>query len=201
MIRLHGDWSCLCDILFAATLLHAEVMVHPILERDDLQRCLMAHEATALHVKGFYDMEAAKELGKQPAQEAKRGHACNWKISTSRGLGSSDVLTLGNHAPFNVACTSGNQSDIDAYFEGVQQELREGRSVVHNDVSHTQLWPLDKFHLELDEAWPGGAGLARETKGGKRPFSGGLPRVMIGPMCWKKGFIHVIKMGPLSPSQ
>ena len=177
----------------------AEVMVRPILEGDDLQR-LMTHEATALHVEGFYDTETAKELGKQLAQEATRGRARNWKISTSRGLESSDVSTLGNHAPYNVACASGNQSDIDAYFDGVRQELRERRSVVHNDVSHPQLWPLDKFRLELDEAWPGGAGLARETKGGKRPFSGGLPRVMIGPTRWKKGFIHVDEMGPLSPS-
>lgn len=179
---------------------HAEVMVRHILEGDDLQR-LMTHEATALHVKGFYDTNAANDLGERLAQEAKRGRARNWKVSTSRGLESSDVSTLGKHAPYNVACANGNQSDIDSYFEGVRQELRERRSFVENDISHPQLWPLDKFRLELDEAWPGGAGLARETKGEKRPFSGGLPRVMLGPTRWKRGFIHVDEMGPLSPSQ
>ena len=108
--------------------------------------------------------------------------------------------TLGAHPPFNVACASGNKKDIDAYFEGVRQELRERRRVVDNDVVHHQLWPLDKFRLELDEAWPAGAGLARENDGEKRPFSGGLPRVMMGPTRWKRGFIHVDEMGPLSPT-
>lgn len=178
----------------------AEVMARHILEGDDLQR-LVTHEATALHVKGFYDTNTANKMGERLAQEAKRGRARNWKVSTSRGLESSDVSTLGKHAPYNVACANGNQSDIDAYFEGVRQELRERRSVVENGISHPQLWPLDKFRLELDEAWPGGAGLARETEGGKRPFSGGLPRVMLGPTRWKRGFIHVDEMGPLSPSQ
>jgi hypothetical protein len=178
----------------------AEVIVRHCLEGDDLQR-LMTHEATALHVKGFFDTNTAKELGERLAQEATRGRARNWKISTSRGLESSDVLTMGAHAPYNVACASGNQSDINAYFEGVRQELNDRRTVVDKKVSHPQLWPLDKFRLELDEAWEGGAGLARELKGGKRPFSGGLPRVMIGPTRWKRGFIHVDEMGPLSPSQ
>jgi hypothetical protein len=161
----------------------------------------MTHEATALHVKGFYCTNTARELGERLAHEAKRGRARNWKVSTSRGLESSDVSTLGAHAPYNVACANGNQSDIDAYFDGVRQELNERRTVVEKNVPHPQLWPLDKFRLELDEAWEGGAGLARELKGGRRPFGGGLPRVMIGPTRWKRGFVHVDEMGPLSPSQ
>jgi hypothetical protein len=170
------------------------------LQTQDLKR-LMTHEATALHVKGFYDKNAAAQVGERLAQEALKGRARNWKVSTSRGLESSDVSTLGAHPPFNVACASGNKKDIDEYFEGVRQELRERRRVVDNDVVSHQLWPLDKFRLELDEAWPAGAGLARESDGGKRPFSGGLPRVMMGPTRWKRGFIHVDEMGPLSPTQ
>ena len=180
----------------------SEVIVRDkIMEAQDLQR-LMTHQAIALRVQGFYDTNAAQEIGRRLAEEAIIGKARNWKVSTSRGLESSDVSTLGAHAPFNVACAKGSQSDIDAYFEGVRQELSERRIVLDkNHVLHHQLWPLDKFRLELDEVWPCGAGLARETTGERRPFSGGLPRVMMGPTRWKRGFIHVDEMGPLSSTQ
>jgi len=179
----------------------AQVIVRDqVLEGADLQR-LVTHEATALHVKGFYETNAAQTLGERLAEEARKGRARNWKVSTSRGLESSDVSTLGAHPPFNVACANGSQAEMDAYFEGVRQELGERRRVVEDDAVRHELWPLDKFRLELDEAWPEGAGLARETTGEKRPFSGGLPRVMMGPTRWKRGFIHVDEMGPLSPTQ
>lgn len=172
-----------------------------LLERDDLDR-LVKHEATALHVQAFYDTDAARDLGDRLAKEAELGRARNWKVGTSRGLESSDVLTLGAHVPYNVACANGDQAEINSYFEGVRQELATRRRVVENDESSKpMLWPLDKFRLELDEAWPSGSGLARETKGGKRPFGGGLPRIMLGPTRWNRGFIHVDEMGPLSPTQ
>ena len=175
----------------------AEVMIrNERLLTEDLQR-LMTHQATALHVKGFFDPEASAVLGKRLAHEADQGKAQNWKVSTSRGLESSDVSTLGKHAPYNVASATGKQEDIDAYHVGAWEEFADRRW----DGTTPQLWPMDKFRLELDEAWSSGAGLARESTGSKRPFGGGLPRVMMGPTRWKRGFIHVDEMGPLSVQQ
>jgi hypothetical protein len=164
---------------------------------------LMKHDATALHVKGFYNSEAAAELGANLAKEAQQGKGNNWKVSTSRGLESSDVTTMGEHVPYNVATASKNPEDIDNYFEGVRRELQQ-RRLQRSGVgkTHVPLWPLDKVRLDLDEEWPQGAGLARsQNKGENRPFGGGLPRVMIGPTRWKRGFVHVDEMGPLNEHQ
>jgi len=176
---------------------HAEVIIRQRrLLSCDLQR-LMTHQATALQVKGYFDPFTSATLGQKLAHTAHQGMARNWKVSTSRGLESSDVSTLGRHAPFNVASATGKQEDMEAYFTGVWEELNDRRM----DGSTPQLWPMDKFRLELDEGWPSGAGLAREMSGEKRPFGGGLPRVMIGPTRWKRGFIHVDEMGPMSAEQ
>jgi hypothetical protein len=117
-------------------------------------------------------------------------------VSTSRGLESSDVSTLGQYSPFNVASAGNNPSTMNEYFLGVQQE-----HCIRRIDSQTQgpfLWPLDLLRLQLDEAWPAGAGLARSEDG--RPFGGGLPRIMRGPTRWRKGYIHVDEMGPLNLS-
>jgi len=184
---------------------------------------LFEHRATGLHVKNFYNKHAAKELGKRLAVEAESGQGKNWKVSTSRGLESSDVFTLGAHDPYNVASASNDPADIDAYFDGVLQEFEnrrlmvcEGASAPSTTTSTTstpaaatavpQLWPLDLLRLRLDERWPYGAGLAKEEEGSsggsrRRCFSGGLPRVMLGPTRWKQGYIHVDEMGPLNAKQ
>ena len=172
----------------------ADVITSSRLNRADLER-LMRHDATAIHIPGFFDRESAKLIGSQLANEYLAGKGQNWRISTSRGLESSDVATLGEHPPFNVACSTNSSIDKDNYFDGVQRELRMRRRSKDGTV---QLYPLDLLRLELDEVWPEGAGLAREVQGSKRPYSGGLPRIMRGPTRWKKGYVHVDEMGPLN---
>ena len=205
----------------------SETIVSPdgILHPHHLSR-LFRHEATALHVQNYYHSADAARLGEEILLESMErtrsgGGSSNWKISTSRGLESSDVGTCGEHTPYNVAvareyqaataatATRGKPTALDEYFEGVQREFRSRRkrrcsSKTHDNASdYYQLWPLDKFRLDMDESWPSGAGLARETKQKgddtfPRPFGGGLPRIMYGPTRWKRGFIHVDEMGPLN---
>jgi hypothetical protein len=238
-----------------------------VLRTDDLVR-LFRHEATALHVPNFYHPDTASSLGDELIRESSSssswsgggrrrrregggrgggiggGGVSNWKVSTSRGLESSDVYTLGEHVPYNVAVASAttatagaargidddggrrredgddddgssNSSSTDDYFEGVRREFRSRRLRRRfqddydddDDVDdgyrpdRYRLWPLDKLRLELEEAWPAGAGLAREggTTGSRRPFGGGLPRIMRGPTRWRRGFVHVDELGPLDP--
>lgn len=115
---------------------------------------------------------------------------------------SSDVSTLGKHLPYNVILSSSNPDAVDEYFRGAAEEMRERRSKQDGgSAREPSLWPLDKLRLELDEAWPSGAGLAREPHGRRRPFGGGLARVMVGPTRWRKGFIHVDELAPLSPQR
>ena len=104
---------------------------------------------------------------------------------------------------------------IDEYFEGVLREFQSRRRIQEshtstnnndNTANYYQLWPLDKLRLELEERWPSGAGLARETthqhdSSYPRPFGGGLPRIMRGPTRWKRGFIHVDELGPLNTNK
>ena len=229
-----------------------------VLRTEDLIR-LFRHEATALHVPNFYHRDSASRLGGELIRESNApptrvdgdgggGGMRNWKVSTSRGLESSNVSTLGEHPPYNVAVaardggrmmgaggddgrmssssSSSSSSPTDDYFEGVKREFRSRRIRRRDDdgdddhdgdpsggSDHYRLWPLDKLRLELEEAWPAGAGLAREEGGGRtagdmhggrrpsRPFGGGLPRIMRGPTRWRRGFVHVDELGPLDPGR
>ncbi|KAL7542569.1 hypothetical protein ACHAXR_011897 [Thalassiosira sp. AJA248-18] len=232
----YGNLPSLIDTGPASeTIVSTDGILHP----HHLTR-LFRHEATALHVPGFYLPESAKRLGEELILESK-SNSNNWKVSTSRGLESSDVGTLGEHSPYNVAVArdyqrssrddeggerSSSSSPIDEYFEGVQREFqfrrrrnkRHGNKDGDDDSDRYQLWPLDKLRLELEEAWPSGAGLAREMVSEQqqqqqqrgndnqqlsypRPFGGGLPRIMRGPTRWKRGFIHVDELGPLNTNR
>jgi hypothetical protein len=177
----------------AEVILSSDTTLH---ERDLIR--LMRHDALAIHVPGFYHTASAQQLGQLLAQEAETSSAArNWKVSTNRGLESSDVFTLGQYPPFNVASAGNNPVAIQEYFRGVQKE-HFNRRIDPLYPSRPFLWPLDLLRLQLDEAWPSGAGLARYEDG--RPFGSGLPRIMKGPTRWKKGYIHVDEMGPLNIS-
>jgi hypothetical protein len=171
------------------------------LQSEDLQR-LFQHKVTAIHVREFFDKDAAKKWGDILEAEVQAGKSRNWKVSTSRGLESSDVYTLGEHLPLNVASASNDVNDLKEYFDGVIREFDLRRKPSIAAIAGTNLppmlWPLDLLRLQLDEAWPAGAGLGRETAGQKRPFGGGLPRIMKGPTRWKQGFIHVDEMSSLN---
>jgi hypothetical protein len=156
---------------------------------QDLQD-LFSHRHLAIHIPNFYPRESAIQLGELLAAEAENsGDAKNWKVSTSRGLESSDVFTLGAHMPWNMAVS---QNMTDTYFENVPKEFYHRRL---SPQIAKRLWPLDQLRLELDEVWPKGANLSRS---GSKCMGGGLPRIMLGPTRWKKGLIHVDELGPLN---
>ena len=97
---------------------------HRRLEPSHLQQ-LFRHEATAVHVREFYPTEAARQLGRELAGQ---NNTRNWKVSTTRGLESSDVFTAGKHAPFNVASSGENRErEQNEYFDNVLLELDERR--------------------------------------------------------------------------
>lgn len=173
----------------------AEVIVRDSLCWSDLQR-LFQHQATALHIPNYFPKASAIELGAQLAEQVKDGKARNWKVSTAQGLESSDVFTLGAHVPYNVAVAN---NSLKEYYTQVQKEFRQRRRDDSNNKANS-IWPLDLFRLELDQAWPQGAGLARDTNEPEHCRGGGLPRIMLGPTRWKRGFVHVDELAPLSES-
>ena len=177
---------------------------------------LLSHKHLALHITNFYPRESARKLGQELAEQAVGGGSSssssstklnNWKVSTVRGLESSDVFTLGAHQPWNMATSSKEQ--IDEYFRQVPIEFQQRRRNNNNCDTDTAkiLWPLDQLRLELDEIWSMGTNLSRSTtttnttnqnnNNNDRCMGGGLPRIMIGPTRWKKGLIHVDELGPL----
>ena len=80
-----------------------DVITVNTLDHRSLQE-LFSHRACAVHVPGFYPAGAAAtaacRLEKQSVQ--------NWKVSSPRGLESSDVLSVGK--PFNVASQEGPEA-------------------------------------------------------------------------------------------
>ena len=88
---------------------------------------LTNHTITVLKVKEFFPKQQSKQLGRQLSQQ--QTSAKNWKVSTSRGLESSDVTTLGKHVPYNIAKSNNNTNE---YFENVKEELIRGSRFAHH---------------------------------------------------------------------
>lgn len=77
-----------------------DVITRATLTKPDLE-ALFNHQASAVHVPGFYPLEAsAVAAGRLEGQSTQ-----NWKVSSPRGLESSDVLSVGK--PYNVAAQEG----------------------------------------------------------------------------------------------
>jgi hypothetical protein len=155
---------------------------------------LLRHQVTAIHVPQFLPTKDAERIAKELEVEGRR----NWRVSTSRGLESSDVATAGAHAPYNTV-PNNDADQKELYFQGVMQELQR-RRIDPTTGKLRCLWPMDLLRLQLDELWTPGCGLAKDPTTG-RPFGGGLPRIMEGPTRWKRGLIHVDEMGPLRAKQ
>jgi hypothetical protein len=179
------------------------LLTKPELEQNDLKK-LFNHEITALQIKSFYPSSHAQKIAKELSEKAKKGEVDNWRVGTERGLEVSDVWTEGEYIPYNVAVAT---DKVEDYYQGVTKDFRKRRLIpisnsnggeAASDVQ-PRLWPLDQLRLELDEIWMDGAGLSRDKE--KRVQGGGLPRIMMGPTRWKRGFIHADQYSPLKKGE
>lgn len=82
-----------------------DVITTDTLDRASLT-ALFKHEACAVHVPGFYPKQAAVGCATRLEGQSTQ----NWKVSSPRGLESSDVLSVGK--PYNVAAQEG-QAALD----------------------------------------------------------------------------------------
>ena len=66
----------------------------PILQSHHLQS-LLSHKVCALHIKNFLHPSVTRFYASSYLDQARQGKARNWKVSTSQGMESSDVMTIG----------------------------------------------------------------------------------------------------------
>lgn len=93
-----------------------DVITRSSLTQADLAE-LFAHRACAVHVPGFYPAKAAASVATRLLGQSTQ----NWKVSSPRGLESSDVLSIGK--PYNVAAQEGPEA-----IEGELRRKRQGLS-------------------------------------------------------------------------
>jgi len=133
----------------------------------DLLADLFERRSCALHIPGYCSKEVAANLSSWIMEKS---NLENWKVNVFRDgtpeRADSDV-SYGIGIPFGHAVKS--RADFVRYFNEAAPLSREIRAAAQG------LAPLDRLRLDLDEAWPAGARVAR-YKGLRRGL--GLARVM-----------------------
>ncbi len=200
----YGDINALVDTKMSILKLKANQVTERSLKK------LFRHEVAAIRVPNFFPAEACDYLSESFLEQP----TSNWKVSSSRGMESSDVESI--VTPYNVALGRGPEC-IQQYFENAKhftQSLRQngGRQTASTNASTTQLddrggggshhfifptlTPIDLLRLQLDETWPDGATIGKDTKSGNHLLAGAV-RIMRGAQhgsnnnISSQGFIHV----------
>lgn len=161
-----------------------QILTTDALTREGLA-ALFERRISALHVPGFCTPESAESLC---AWVMARSGIENWKVSVFRNgvakVEDSDT-SYGIGIPFGLAVRS--REDFVRYFQEAGPLAREMRTAAGG------LSPIDRLRLDLDEAWPKGARIAR-FRGLRRAL--GLARVMTPTGLFEgvaktEGMVHV----------
>ena len=185
---------------------------------------LFAHRVSAVRVPNFFPKAACDRLADTFLQSRDHGWTQNWKVSSSRGMESSDVESIGS--PYNVALGGGPEA-LEQYFQDAKRlrnTLRQdgGRAMVgrtetpppEHEAGNVSEWafptltPIDLLRLQLDEVWPDGATVGKDRTSG-RALLAGAGRIMSaganvgkdaggGGLKYSKGFCHVDDLSVMS---
>lgn len=173
----YGDTAALVE-KFPAAVATSGLLTVPQLCGESLSM-LFTHKVAAIRVPQFYPKGACKL---QTRRLLDSDSIQNWEVSSSRGLESTDVQSVG--VPYNMAVQNG-MSSLEKYFSDAIPSARALRVPVKGDEIPV-MGPIDKLRLELDEVWPEGAVVGRD-KATKRVLRPGIARVMRGPTTWMDG--------------
>ena len=176
---------------------------------------LFSHQVSAVRVPNFYPVSASRKLA-ETFLKSKDAWGKNWKVSSSRGMESSDVDSIGT--PYNVALGGGAEA-VKKYFDDAEllrQQLREngGQAMVDEEEAaipsvYPTLTPIDLLRLQLDETWPDGATVGKDKQTG-RALLAGAGRIMRGEKDrvrdgaevpkFMDGFCHVDDLSVMGPT-
>ncbi|CAM9534959.1 unnamed protein product [Choristocarpus tenellus] len=81
------------------------VITEKTLQRESLEK-LFSHSACAIHVPGFYPASSSATKAKKLLEL--KDAIQNWKVTSEKGLESSDVLSVGK--PYNMAAAEGREA-------------------------------------------------------------------------------------------
>ena len=201
----YGDINALVDTKMSILKLKANQVTERSLKK------LFRHEVAAIRVPNFFPAEACDYLSESFLEQP----TSNWKVSSSRGMESSDVESI--VTPYNVALGQGPEC-VQQYFENAKHFTRslrknagrlnasanacttrldnQGEGGASHHFIFPTLTPIDLLRLQLDETWPNGATIGKDTKSGNHLLAGAV-RIMRGGQhgsnnsTSSQGFIHV----------